>query len=127
MDLPTNRRSVRRCAFVASAEVTELSSGARLSARTSEQALGGCYIDALHPFPQRALDPRRRVRDQVVFATHAKLIYCDRRLRLFLAFAGTTTDQRSLLEAWLPALVVQLKLVSCAPSAFSRYARDSYV
>jgi hypothetical protein len=36
---PAKRRSVRRCPFVASAEVTELRSGALLSARTSELAL----------------------------------------------------------------------------------------
>jgi hypothetical protein len=112
MDFPTKRRSVRRCAFVASAEVTELSSGARLSARTSELGLGGCYIDALNPFPQGALVQLRIVRDQGVFETQAKVVYCDPRFGMGLAFAGTTTDQRSILEAWLAELVVQLKPVS---------------
>ena len=40
---PAKRRSVRRCPFVASVEVTEPRSGALLSARTSELGLGGCY------------------------------------------------------------------------------------
>jgi hypothetical protein len=51
------RRSVRRCPLVASAEVTELGSGAQLKARTSELGLGGCYIDTLNPFPPRDVDP----------------------------------------------------------------------
>jgi len=41
------RRASPRYPFVAVAEVTELSSGARLSARTSDLSLGGCYIDTL--------------------------------------------------------------------------------
>jgi hypothetical protein len=41
--------------LVASAEVTELRSGALLSARTSELGLGGCYVDALNPFPEGTL------------------------------------------------------------------------
>jgi len=94
---PAKRRSVRRCALVASAEVTELRSGALLSARTSELGLGGCYVDALNPFPEGTLVGLRILRDQGVFETTAKVVYC---------------DQRSLLEAWLVEIVSQLRSVS---------------
>jgi hypothetical protein len=50
-----NQRSVRRCPLVASAEVTDLHSGTRLSARISELGVGGCYVDALTPFPEGTL------------------------------------------------------------------------
>jgi hypothetical protein len=112
MDLPAKRRSVRRCAFVASAEVTEMCSGARLSARTSEVGLGGCYIDALNPFPEGTLVQLRIVRDQGVFETRAKVVYCDPRFGMGLAFAGTTPEQQSILEGWLAELIVQLRPVS---------------
>jgi hypothetical protein len=49
------RRSLRRCPLLASAEVTDLGSGALLLARTSELGLGGCYVDALNPFPEGTL------------------------------------------------------------------------
>ena len=51
----TKQRSVRRCPLVASADVTEPLSGTRLSARTSEIGLGGCYVDALNPLPEGTL------------------------------------------------------------------------
>jgi len=109
---PAKRRSVRRCPFVASAEVTELGSAAQLSARTSELGVGGCYIDALNPFPKGTLVGLRILRDQGVFETKAKVVYCDPRFGMGLAFTEMTPDQRSLLEAWLAEIVSQLRPVS---------------
>jgi hypothetical protein len=109
---PTKQRSVLRCPLVASAEVTEVRSGAVLSARTSEVGLGGCYIDALNPFPEGTLVGLRILRDQGVFETKAKVVYCDPRFGMGLAFTEMTPDQRSLLEAWLAEIVSQLRPVS---------------
>jgi len=105
------QRSVRRCSLVASAEVTELHSGARLSARTSELGLGGCYVDALNPFPEGTLVGLRILRDQGVFETQAKVVYCDPRFGMGLAFTEMEPDQRSLLETWLAEIVCQLRPV----------------
>jgi hypothetical protein len=107
-----NQRSVRRCALVASVEVTELRSGAMLSARISELGVGGCYVDALNPFPEGALVGLRILRDQGVFQTKAKVVYCDSRFGMGLAFIEMTTDQRSLLETWLAEIVSQRSPVS---------------
>jgi len=104
-----NERAVRRCPFVAAAELTELRSGARLSGRTSELSVGGCYVDALNPFPEGTAVQLRVVRDQGVFETQAKVIYCHPRFGMGLAFSEMTPDQRSLLEGWLVELVTQLK------------------
>jgi PilZ domain len=106
------RRSVRRCALVASVEVTELHSGATLSTRISELGVGGCYVDALNPFSEGALVRLRILRDQGVFETKAKVVYCDPRFGMGLAFIEVTPDQRSLLENWLADIVCQLKPVS---------------
>ena len=109
---PAKRRSVRRCPLVASAEVTELSSGTLLSGRSSELGLGGCYIDSLNPFPEGTLVGLKIFRDQGVFETKAKVLYCDPRFGMGLAFKDITPDQRSLLEAWLIEIVSQLRSVS---------------
>jgi hypothetical protein len=109
---PAKRRSVRRCPFVASAEVTELSSGTLLSGRSSELGLGGCYVDSLNPFPEGTLVRLKILRDQGVFETKAKVVYCDPRFGMGLAFTDMTRDQRSLLEAWLIEIVSQLRPVS---------------
>jgi hypothetical protein len=106
------RRSVRRCPLVASAEVTELGSGTVLSGRTSELALGGCYVDSLNPFPEGTLVGLRILRDQGVFETKARVVYCDPNFGMGLAFTEIPPDQRSLLEARLVEIVSQLRPVS---------------
>jgi hypothetical protein len=108
---PAKQRSVRRCPLVASAEVTEPRSGALLSARTSEIGLGGCYVDALNPFPEGTIVGLRIIRDQGVFETNAKIVYCDAGFGMGLAFTEMTPDQRSLLEDWLAEIVSQLRSV----------------
>jgi PilZ domain len=45
-----NRRSPR-FAFYASAEITELQTETRLTARTSELSRHGCYMDMVNPLP----------------------------------------------------------------------------
>jgi hypothetical protein len=109
---PVKLRSVRRCSLVASVEVTELRSGTLLAARTSELAVGGCYVDALNPFPKGTLVRLRILRDQGVFETEAKVVYCDPRFGMGLAFTEMKPDQRSLLETWLAEIVSQLRPVS---------------
>ena len=106
---PAKQRSVRRCPLVASAEVTELGSGTVLSARTSEIGLGGCYVDALNPFPDATPVGLRILRDQGVFETKAKVVYCDPTFGMGMAFTDMAHDQRSLLEAWLTEIVSQLR------------------
>ena len=109
---PAKQRAVRRCALVASAEVTELSSGTLLSGRSSELGLGGCYVDSLNPFPEGTLVGLKLLRDQGVFETKAKVVYCDPGFGMGLAFTEMTPDQRSLLEAWLTEIVSQLRPAS---------------
>ena len=109
---PAKQRSVRRCTLVASAEVTEPHSGTLLSARTSELGIGGCYVDALNPFPQGTLVGLRILRDQGVFETKAKVVYCHSNFGMGLAFVDMTPDHRALLENWLAEIVSQLTQVS---------------
>jgi hypothetical protein len=92
--------------------VTELHSGALLSARTSELGLGGCYVDALNPFSKGMLVVLRILRDQGVLETKAKVVYSDPRFGMGLAFTEMTPDQRSLLEVWLAEIASQLRPAS---------------
>jgi hypothetical protein len=109
---PAKQRAVRRCPLVATAEVTEMSSGTLLSGRSSELGLGGCYVDSLNPFPEGTLVGLKLLRDQGVFETKAKVVYCDPGFGMGLAFTDMTPDQRSLLEAWLTEIVSQLRPAS---------------
>ena len=109
---PAKKRAVRRCSFVASVEVTDSRSGARLSARTSELGMGGCYVDALNPFPVGTLIDLRMLRDQGVFETKAKVVYSDPKFGMGVAFTEMTPQQKTILEAWLAEIVILLKPVS---------------
>ena len=101
----TNQRSVRRCPLVASAEVTDLHSGTRLSARISELGVGGCYVDALTPFPEGTLVKLRILRDQGAFESNGRVVYTHATFGMGVAFTNVTADQRSILEAWIAEIV----------------------
>ncbi len=103
------RRAVKRCSMVASAEVTDLGSNTRLSARTSEIGIGGCYVDALNPFPDGTVVQVRILRDKGTFEARAKVVYCDSTMGMGLAFTEMAPEQRLLLEDWLAEIVSQMK------------------
>jgi PilZ domain-containing protein len=106
------QRAVRRCPFVASAEITDLSSGIRVSARTSELGIGGCYIETLNPLPDGTMVQLRIVRDRGAFETKAKVVYSHSNSGMGLAFTDMIPKQRLLLEDWLADVVTQLRPVS---------------
>jgi len=105
-------RAVRRCHFVASVEVTELRTGTRLSARTSEVGLGGCYVDALNPFATGTQVKLRIVRDQGAFEATARVVYSDASFGMGLSFTEIAPEQRLVLENWLEEIVLQLRPVA---------------
>jgi|SRR5215469_8287573 len=106
------QRSFARCPFVASAEVTDLSSEARRIGRTNELGIGGCYIQAPDPFTDGTVVQVRIFREQGVFETQAKVVYShDTQLNsgMGLAFQEMAPHQRSLLEDWLAEIVIKLR------------------
>ena len=109
---PAKKRAVRRCAFVSSVEVTDLKSGTKLSSRTSEIGMGGCYIDALNPFPVDTLLGLRILRDQGVFNAKAKVVYSDAKFGMGVAFTDVPQKDKATLETWLAEIVLLLKPAS---------------
>jgi hypothetical protein len=103
------QRSVKRCPLVASAEITDIGSGTKLTARTSELSMGGCYIDTLNPFPEGTLIQLRILRDNGVFETKGKVAYSHERLGMGVAFTELALNQRSILESWLAEIVSDLR------------------
>lgn len=109
---PARKRAVRRCSFVASVEVTDQTSGTKLSARTSEIGMGGCYVDVLNPFPIDTQVGLRILRDQGVFTAAAKVAYCDPKFGMGVAFTEIAPKDKVILETWLAEIVMLLKPVS---------------
>ena len=106
---PPNRRSVRRCSLVAAARITDLNSGTTLSTRISELSIGGCYVDALSPFPEGTLVEVRIERDSGVFESHGKVMHGDSNFGMGIAFTAVAHEQRTILGAWLSEIVKQLR------------------
>jgi hypothetical protein len=99
-------RAVKRCPFVASVEVLELSTGTKLVARTSEIGLGGCYIDALTPFGIGTAVAIKIVRDQGSFHAKGRIVYADATFGMGLKFEGLDPEQRAILENWVAEIVL---------------------
>jgi hypothetical protein len=102
-------RAAKRCSMVASVEVIDLGSNTRLSARMSEIGIGGCYVDAMNPFPEGTPVQVKILRDQGTFEAKAKVVYCDSKMGMGLAFTEIAPAQRTILEDWLAEIVSQLK------------------
>ncbi len=100
-------RSVPRYRFIATVVVTEPSSGTRLPAKTSELSINGCYIDTLNPFPEATLVRLRIIKDDGVFETPGRVLYCHPGFGMGIVFIDSTPDQRALLEGWLAELAAQ--------------------
>jgi hypothetical protein len=104
-------RSNRRYSSLAAVEITELSSGARRSARTSNLSLDGCYIDILNPFPRGTLVHLRISCNKGIFETQGSVVSSHAGFWMGVGFSEMTPDQRSVLEALLAELDIQ-----CEPS-----------
>jgi hypothetical protein len=99
-----DRRSNDRHAFSASAEVVELSSGVRISTRTTDLGPGGCFIDTLIPFPVGA-EVRlviRKAKTQV--EADGVVVYSQTGLGMGVEFNAMKPDQRQTLDVWLDEL-----------------------
>jgi PilZ domain len=95
------RRNSFRVTLIATAEVTEIDSGTRLSAQTSDISRNGCYVDTLNPTPPNT--------DVKIAISHVgqelnvtgKIVYVSPRLGMGIRFDDDMpADQRAILEGW---------------------------
>jgi PilZ domain len=100
----SERRAVPRHPFIASAEETDLASGARLSARVSELSLKGCYLDTLNPLPEGT--PIRLVISHggATFTALATVVYPQSNMGMGVEFSAVEPKQLEVLLNWLKEL-----------------------
>ena len=87
------RRDAQRYPFICPAELTDLNGDTRISARTTDLSLRGCYIDTLNPFP---VETRVRVllsKNEQRLELQARVTACHMGSGMGLT---TTTSRRSL-------------------------------
>jgi PilZ domain len=95
------RRSSNRHMFTASADVVELSSGARFSTRTTDLGPGGCFVDTTNPFSVGSKVQILLRKGKTEFNTHGVVVYSQNGLGMGIAFNETDPAQQAALQLWL--------------------------
>ena len=98
------RRDGDRHLVIASAEIVELSSGARFSTRTTDLGPGGCFVDTLTPFPVGSKVRVTVYKTNSRFESRGVVVYSQAGLGMGVAFDKLEPGQRSALDAWLAEL-----------------------
>lgn len=118
---PEERRKHPRYPFTAAAEVVESQTDARVTGRSSDLAIGGCFIDAMSPFPAGTLVVVRLAYDQRKFEAKARVVYSQNSMGMGLAFTQVEPEQKWVLEQWLGELsgqpAAKLKVVESEGAA----------
>src|SRR5713101_3664975 len=100
----SDRRGAIRYPFVASVQVIEAESEARLIGRVSDLAWGGCYVDAINPFPNGTRVRFRILKGNENFEGLGKVVFPKVGIGNGIAFEAVTPDQDQLLQDWLAKL-----------------------
>jgi PilZ domain len=95
------KRLTPRFPFVASAELTEEGSDARLTCRVSELSLHGCYIDMLNTLPEGTTVLVKVFAEGEFLESKAVVTYTHPRLGMGLSFHGLKPDFLPVLKGWL--------------------------
>ena len=95
-----NRRRSTRYAIVVTAEVTEASSGKKLTGRTSDVSRTGGFVDSLDPLPEGSEVRIVLTRGNERFESLAKVVYSVPRLGMGISFELPGDDQLAILESW---------------------------
>ena len=99
--LELERRGGSRHCFTASAEVVELSSGARFSARTTDLGQGGCYVDSLVPFPTGSKVHVKISCGKNGLESNGIVVYSQYGLGMGVAFDSLEAAQEESLDHWI--------------------------
>ena len=96
----TERRRAPRYPVIAEAEVTEIESETKLTAKTSDLSLGGCYIESMYPFPAgTCLELKLEAGDTLLIA--AKVVTCDPQFGNGIQFLRILPEDREILGKFL--------------------------
>ena len=98
---PAERRHHLRFPFSATVEAVETKSGTKVTGRTSDLGLGGCYVDTLSPFPVGTEAKIRILRENESFEAQARVVYSLIGMGMGLAFVSAQPKQIRLFQRWL--------------------------
>ncbi|HUL15958.1 MAG TPA: PilZ domain-containing protein [Terriglobales bacterium] len=101
-DVIAERRAAPRYALIVVADIIELGSGARLTARTSDVSRTGCYVDTLNPIPKGTSVRIVLSKGEEHFEVSAKIVYVSPGLGMGVHFdSPVPATQLAILDRWL--------------------------
>jgi hypothetical protein len=98
---PENRRRHPRFQITTTAEFTELESGARGTARTSDLSLGGCFVDTTSPYSVGKRVKLRLTREGRSFAAVGEIVCSLPGMGMGVKFEQCEGGQMVALERWI--------------------------
>ena len=100
-----DKRTANRVAFIAAVEITEVATGTRLSARTSDLSRTGCYIDTLNPTPSKTVVRVRLAHHGEELDLPGRIVYVSPGLGMGVRFdEDLTPAQLSVLDRWVSTI-----------------------
>ncbi len=99
--MQTELRRSPRVPFIAAAEVIDVDTEVRLSARTGDLSSHGCYVDMVNPLPLGSAVRIEIAHADRKFGATAGIIYSQTPLGMGLEFREVDPGQRVTLEEWL--------------------------
>lgn len=97
-----DRRDSQRVPLILAVEVAEVQSGTRLSARTSDVSLTGCYVDTLNPTPSGTEVRVKLNHNGEELDLLARVVYVSPRLGMGIRFdESISSEQLAILGRWL--------------------------
>jgi Ribonuclease G/E len=97
-----DQRHDPRIPLIAAVEITEVATGTRLSARTSDISRAGCYIDSLNPTPVKTVVTVRLTHAGEEVELPARVVYVSPGLGMGVRFdENLSPAQTAILDRWL--------------------------
>lgn len=97
-----DRRDSKRVPLILAVEVVEVQSGTKLSARTSDVSLTGCYVDTLNPTPTGTEVRVKFNHNDQELDLLGRIVYVSPRLGMGVRFdESISSEQLAILGRWL--------------------------
>ena len=98
------RRRSPRYPFIADAEVTEIATDTKLSAKTSDLSAGGCFLDMLNPSPEGTEIVVRISHGDSTFTARGKVVFLFPNMGMGIMFTNVPDSQQAILQKWFAEL-----------------------
>jgi hypothetical protein len=102
--MDSERRRATRYPFIADAEVIEIASDTKLSAKTGDLSIGGCFLDMLNPSPEGTEIRVRISHENTTFTASGRVVFIFPNMGMGVVFTRVDDDQLPTLQKWLSEL-----------------------